>query len=114
MNTNIHDQGDRKGNRAVPRVKIHHNQLTLPEELRQAVHAADEDYFDAEVVEEGILLRPSYAAQRRAALADIRAAQAGVRYIGPEPRPSPEEEEQLIADLLAADKAERAAKRRHG
>ena len=103
-----------QGNKGMPRVKVHHNQLTLPEELGQAFHVADEDYFDAEVLEEGILLKPSREARRRAALADIRAAQAGVRYIGPEPRPSPEEEERIIAELLEADKAEEAAAKKHG
>jgi hypothetical protein len=38
-------------------------------------------------------------ARREAGLRDIRAAQAGVRYIGPLPRPSAEQEEQWIADV---------------
>ena len=96
----------------MPRVKIRYNQLTLPEELRRAFHIADEDVLDAEAVEEGILLKPSPEARRRAGLALIHEAQAGVRYIGPEPRPSPEEEERIIADLLEADRAEEAARRR--
>ncbi len=98
----------------MPRVKVHRNRLTLPEELRRAFHVADEDYFDAEAVEDGILLKPSREARRRAALERIHRAQAGVRYIGPEPRPSPEEEERLIADMLEADEAEEAAKTSHG
>lgn len=32
----------------------------------------------------------------------IREAQAGVRYTGPEPRPGPEQEEQLVYESRAA------------
>lgn len=33
-------------------------QLTLPEEIRQAAHLEEGDLFEAELTEEGILLRP--------------------------------------------------------
>jgi AbrB family looped-hinge helix DNA binding protein len=33
-------------------------QLTLPEEIRAAAHLEDGDLFDAEITDEGILLRP--------------------------------------------------------
>ncbi len=99
----------------MPRVKVHRNRFTLPEELRRACHVADEDYVADEVGEDGILLRPSREARRRAALERIHKAQAGVRYLGPEPRPSPEDEERLIAEMLKADEAEEAAaKGSHG
>lgn len=97
---------DNEQGSTMPRVSVHHNQLTLPEELRQAVHLSDDDYVEAEVVEKGILLRPSPEARRRRALAGIREAQASVRYTGPEPRPSAEEEEERIAQMLAEEKAE--------
>ena len=90
----------------MPQVAVHHKQLTLPEELSDALHLADEDYLEAEVVEEGVLLKPSPEARRRAALSGIRKAQASVRYVGPEPRPDPEEEERRIAQMLEEDKAE--------
>ena len=98
----------------MPRVKIHHNQLTLPDELRRALHVADDDYFEAELTEEGVLLKPSPEARRRAGLADIRAAQAGVRLSPELAAMSPEEAEQAIAEMLEADKADEAARRRHG
>ncbi len=91
----------------MPRVKVHRNQLTLPEDLRRALHLADEDYVDAELVEDGILLKPSRKARRRAALADIRAAQAGVRPSPEMAALSPTEREQAIAELLEADEADR-------
>jgi bifunctional DNA-binding transcriptional regulator/antitoxin component of YhaV-PrlF toxin-antitoxin module len=94
-----------KQERDMPKVLIHGNQLTLPDDLRQALGSADDELLDAEEVDEGILLRRSPAARRKAGLADLRVAQGGVRYAGPEPRPSADEEEQQIADLLAAAKA---------
>jgi len=95
----------------MPKVSIRGNQLTLPDELRQALTTAEDDSIDAEEVDEGILLKPSPAARRKAAFEDIKAARAGVRYVGPEPRPSAEEEEQWIADVLHAEKLEDRAKR---
>ena len=89
----------------MPKVLIHGNQLTLPDDLREALVSAEDDALDAEEVDEGILLKRSPAARRKAGLADLRVAQGGVRYVGSEPRPSADEEEQQIADLLAAAKA---------
>src|SRR5215213_1510943 len=93
----------------MPKVSIRGNQLTLPDELRQALTTSEDDSLDAEEVE-GILLRRSPSARRRAGLANLREAQSGVRYIGPLPRPSAEEEEQWIADVLYAEKLEERAK----
>ena len=88
----------------VPKVSIHGNQLTLPDNLRAALTSSEDDSLDAEEVVEGILLKRSPAARRKAGLAHLREAQAGVGYVGPLPRPSAEEEEQHIAELLYADK----------
>jgi bifunctional DNA-binding transcriptional regulator/antitoxin component of YhaV-PrlF toxin-antitoxin module len=95
----------------MPKVFIRGNQLTLPDELRQALTTAEDDSLDAEEVVEGILLRRSPSARRKAGLANLREAQSGVRYTGPLPRPSAEEEEQWIADTLYAEKLEERAKR---
>src|SRR3954454_17363563 len=95
----------------MPKVSIKGNQLTLPDELRQALTTAEDDSLDAEEVIEGILLRRSPSARRKAGLANLREAQSGVRYAGPLPRPSTEEEEQCIADTLYADKLKERAKR---
>ncbi len=93
----------------MPRVAVHHNQLTLPDELRDAVHLGEDDYFEAEVVEEGILLKPSPEARRRAALARIEKAQASVR-LSPELQAlSPEEFEEKVAELLDEDKRDEHA-----
>jgi len=88
----------------MPKVSIRGNQVTLPDELREALTSAKDDSLDAEEVDEGILLRRSPAARRKAGFADLAAARAGVRYVGPQPRPNAAEEEQWVADTLYAEK----------
>lgn len=95
----------------MPKVSIHGNQLTLPDDLREALTTAEHDSLDAEKVVEGILLKRSPSARRKAGLEHLREAQSGIRYTGPLPRPSAEEEEQWIADVLYAEKLEERAKR---
>lgn len=96
----------------MPKVSIRGNQLTLPDELREALTTAEDDSLDAEEVDEGILLKRSESGRRKAGWADIEAARAGVRYTGPLPRPSAEEEEQRIADMLYAEKVAEREKRK--
>lgn len=88
------------------------DRLTLPEDLRQVLTSAETDSVEAEEVDEGVLLRRSQKTRRNTALADIRAAQAGVSSAGAEPRPNPGEEERQIADFLEADKADQRPKPR--
>ena len=100
-----------KRERDMPKVSIHGNQLTLPAELRERLTSQQDDALDAEEVIEGILLKRSPSARRKAGLKNIRNAQAGVAYAGPEPRPSAADEEQWIADTLYEEKLEERAKR---
>ena len=95
----------------MPKVAVHGNQITLPEDLRSVLTSAADDAIEAEEVEEGILLKRSPAARRSAGLADVRGAQSGVHYVGAAPRPNPEVEEQQIADMLAEDKTDERRKR---
>jgi bifunctional DNA-binding transcriptional regulator/antitoxin component of YhaV-PrlF toxin-antitoxin module len=67
----------------MPKVSIHGNQLTLPDDLRELLTTAEDDVLEAEKVDEGILLRRSESARRQAGWADIEEARAGVRYVGP-------------------------------
>jgi len=80
-------------------------QVTLPAALRQKLKLAEGDYLDAEVVEDGLLLKP-LSDQRERAWQRVLDAPKSVRYIGPEPRPSPEEEEQMIFDAVEAARHE--------
>jgi AbrB family looped-hinge helix DNA binding protein len=77
-------------------------QITLPAEARQKLGVAEGDYLEAEVVDDGVLLRPASVMAREKAWQQIREAQGAVRYVGPEPRPSPEEEEQMIFEEIEA------------
>ena len=52
------------------------------------------------VVENGVLLMPAAGVDRDEAWRRALDAPSSVRYIGPEPRPSPEEEEQMIFDMV--------------
>jgi hypothetical protein len=88
----------------MPKVHLHGNQVTLPDDLRAALTMAEDESLNAEEVVEGILLRRSPSARRKAGLAHLREAQSGVGYAGPLPRPNAQEEEQWIADTLYADK----------
>ena len=67
----------------MPKVTIHGNQLILPDDLREVLTSAENDLLDAEEVIEGILLRRSPSARRKAGLANLREAQSGVGYAGP-------------------------------
>jgi AbrB family looped-hinge helix DNA binding protein len=73
--------------------------LTLPAEFRRSLRLGDGDYLDAEVVDGKVELRPVAVVDREEAWKRIREIVDEDKYIGPEPRPSPEEEEQWIFDV---------------
>ena len=83
-------------------------QITLPAEIRKQLEIAEGDYLEAEVVDGNVLLKPVPADERSRAWQQIREAQQSVRYVGPEPRPSPEEEEQMIFEEVEALRHKRA------
>ena len=58
------------------------------------------DYLEAEVVDGEIRLKPVSVIDRKGAWRQIREAQSTVRYTGPEPRPSLEEEEQQTYEAV--------------
>ncbi len=76
--------------------------LTLPAAIRKELRLKEGDYFEVEVIDGEVRLKPVAVVDRKRqeAWRKIREAQASVRYIGPEPRPSPEEEEQWIYDVV--------------
>jgi AbrB family looped-hinge helix DNA binding protein len=77
-------------------------QITLPAEIRKQLEITEGDYLEAKVIRGNLVLRPVSAAKLRAAWQKIREAQQSVRYVGPTPRPSPEEEEQMIFEEVEA------------
>lgn len=87
-------------------------QVTLPADIREKLKLAQGDYLEAEVVENGVLLKPASDVERKKAWQRILDAPKGVRYIGPEPRPTPEEEEEWLAEEIQAARREEHARRR--
>ena len=76
---------------------------TLDQHPQDGAPILREEGYPEEVIE-GILLKRSASARRKAGLVNLREAQSGVGYAGPLPRPNAEEEEQWIADTLYAEK----------
>jgi AbrB family looped-hinge helix DNA binding protein len=83
-------------------------QVTVPASLRKQLKVREGDYLEAEMVGGSLMLKPVTVIDREAAWEAIREAQGSVRYIGPEPRPSPEEEEEQIYEIV------REHRERHG
>jgi AbrB family looped-hinge helix DNA binding protein len=77
-------------------------QITLPAAIRRQLEIAEGDYLEARVVEGNVVLKPASAVKRANARQQIREAQRSVRYAGPEPRPSPEDEEKMIFEEVEA------------
>jgi AbrB family looped-hinge helix DNA binding protein len=90
------------------RVKIEDSRITLPSEVRRALHVGENDFVEFEVVEQGVLLKPSDKDRREEAWRRIEEAQRSVRYIGPEPEPSQAEIDQMIVEEVKAARRERA------
>jgi AbrB family looped-hinge helix DNA binding protein len=89
---------------------LHGGQVILPVEMREKLQVEEGDYLEAEVVEGGMLLKPISAAEREKAWQRLLDAHKSVRYIGPDPRPSPEEEEEWLAEEIGAARREEHAK----
>ena len=75
-------------------------QITLPAELRRRLRVGEGDYLEAEVVENGLLLKPVAVIGREKAWDDLMALVEEDKWIGPEPRPSPAEEEEAIFQVV--------------
>lgn len=82
-------------------------QITLPPDIRKALNVGVGDYLETEVVEGGVLLKPVAVVERTKAWDALFKVLEGVRYQGPDPRPSPEEEERMVAEMIRAYRKER-------
>lgn len=90
------------------RVKIEDSRILLPSEVRRALHVGESGFVELEVVEQGVLLKPSDKDRREEAWRRIEEARQSVRYIGPEPEPSPEEVERMVQEEIEAMRREDA------
>jgi AbrB family looped-hinge helix DNA binding protein len=97
---------------AMTRVRLlRGGQVTLPAAVRQKLKLVEGDYLEAEVVDGGVLLKP-VSQEREQAWQRLLDAPRSVRYVGPDPRPSPEEEEEWLAEEIKAARVEEHAKGR--
>jgi AbrB family looped-hinge helix DNA binding protein len=87
-------------------------QVTLPAAVRQKLKLVQGDWLEAEVVDNGVLLKLVSDVEPEKAWQGVLEAPKSVRYIGPEPRPTPEEEEEWLADEIKAARLEEHANRR--
>lgn len=94
----------------MPRVKKHGNQLTLPDDLREALSSAEEDELEAEVVQDGVLVRSSASTRRGSALARIHQAQQAVRLSPELDAMSPQERDEMIVEEVKAYRKEQGQK----
>jgi AbrB family looped-hinge helix DNA binding protein len=87
-------------------------QITLPQEVRDALKVKQGDYLEAEIVAGGVLLRPKAVVDRdgddaRARLQAMLAG-GGTRWAGPGPEPS---EDALLRDVADSIEDDRRARR---
>jgi AbrB family looped-hinge helix DNA binding protein len=85
-------------------------QLTLPAEIRRALNVQEGDYLEAQVVKDGVLLKPVAVVQRERAWQRIQELKSRVRDLNPDPSKSDREVEEEIAGMV---KDFRRKKRRH-
>jgi AbrB family looped-hinge helix DNA binding protein len=86
-------------------------QLTLPAEVRRALNVQEGDFLEAEVVKDGVLLKPVSIVQRKRAWKRIEEITSRVRDLNPDPTKSNQEEEEEIAEMV---KEYRRSKKKHG
>jgi AbrB family looped-hinge helix DNA binding protein len=75
-------------------------QVTLPAETRKALELSEGDYLEAEVREGALVLKPVTVLDRKTAWKRLLAIVREDKWIGPEPRPNPEAEEEQIYEIV--------------
>jgi AbrB family looped-hinge helix DNA binding protein len=85
----------------LPLVKVKEKfQITLPAELREALHLAVGDLLEATIQDNVIVLKPKVVVDREEAWAKIEQAMACVNDRAPHPHQSPQEQEEEIAEII--------------
>ena len=87
-------------------------QITLPQEVRNALRVKQGDYLEAEIVEGGVLLRPTTVIDRDASRARLQALFADGRQ-GTDPAAKPSDDD-VMQDALAAISDSRRERREDG
>lgn len=86
-------------------------QLTLPAEMRRALNVQEGDYLEAEIVKDGVLLKPVAVVERERAWQRIADVKSRVRDLKPNPSQSDSEVEEEIAETV---KEFRRTKKKNG
>jgi AbrB family looped-hinge helix DNA binding protein len=97
---------------ALPLVKVKEKfQITLPAELREALHLAVGDLLEATIQDNVIVLKPKVLVDRAQAWAKIERAMASVQDRAPNPHQSPQEQEEDIAEIIKEYRHDHAQRR---
>ena len=87
----------------MPLVKVKEKfQITLPAELREALHLAVGDLLEATIEDNVIVLKPKIVVDREQAWAKIEHAMASVQDRAANLHQSPQEQEEEIAAVIKA------------
>ena len=81
-------------------------QITLPAEVREKLGISDGDYLEAEVTDEGVLLKPVSVVERKKAWERVFKAMETVEYVGPEPEPGEDEVMEMVVSEIQAMRRE--------
>ena len=76
------------------------SQITIPVEFRKQFNLAEGDYLEALAVKEGILLKPVAVVERAKAWQDVFSARKSVKHTKPNPKQTPQEQEEEIAQWV--------------
>jgi AbrB family looped-hinge helix DNA binding protein len=97
---------------ALPLVKVKEKfQITLPAELREALHLAVGDLLEATIQDNVIVLKPKVVVDREQAWVKIERAMARVEDRAPNPPQSPQEQEEEIAEIIKDYRHDHAKRR---
>ena len=96
----------------MPLVKVKEKfQITLPAELREALHLAVGDLLEATIQDNVIVLKPKVVVDRAQVWAKIEHTMASVKDRAPNPHQSPQEQEEAIAEIIKEYRHDHAKRR---
>jgi AbrB family looped-hinge helix DNA binding protein len=96
----------------LPLVKVKEKfQITLPAELREALHLAVGDLLEATIQDNVIVLKPKIVVDREQAWAKIEHAMASVKDLAPNLQQSPQEQEEDIVEIIKEYRRDHAQRR---
>jgi AbrB family looped-hinge helix DNA binding protein len=83
-------------------------QLTLPAPVRKALNVEEGDYLEAEIVKDGVLLKPVTIAHRKAAWQSVLKAAASVKDTKPKGKRGAKADEAAIVREIKAHRRKHA------